>query len=51
MKKMIYSAPRVEIHTVELENMIALSIISGGAADPDGEVLVNEQKDWDIWGK
>lgn len=51
MKKMIYSAPRVEIHAVELENMIALSLIGGGVADKDGEVLVDEQKDWNIWGE
>lgn len=51
MKKMIYIAPNAEVHKVELENMIALSIIGGGQADPNGEVLVNEQKDWDIWGK
>ncbi len=49
MKK-IYATPEVEIHTVELENMIALSIM-GGTADPNGDVLVNEQKDWDIWGE
>lgn len=52
MKKMkSYIAPRVEIHRVEVESMMALSLIGGTDADKDGEVLVDEQKDWHIWSE
>lgn len=52
MKMKKYSKPLIEIHRIEVENMMALSMIDpdNGTANPDGEVLVNEKKDWDnIW--
>lgn len=50
MKKNKYMAPEVEIHNVELENMIALSMVNGDASQ-DGEVLNIEDNSWDIWNK
>jgi len=49
MKKM-YITPEVEINETQVEQMMALSIIDGGA---DGsEVLVEEENDvWNIWGE
>ncbi|MCM1107519.1 MAG: hypothetical protein NC388_00525 [Clostridium sp.] len=50
MKKMEYMAPLTEVHNVELENMIALSMIGGADASQDGEVLgVDEDHAWNIW--
>lgn len=50
-KKKFYMAPAAEIHRVEVENMIALSLVGGTEADKDGEVLVNENQDWNIWSE
>ncbi len=43
-----YIAPAVEIHDVELENMIALSMIGGSDASQEGEVLSTDGDDWNI---
>lgn len=50
MKKNQYIAPSVEIHTLEAENMMALSA-SRNPADKDYEVLTNGRDDEysDIW--
>lgn len=51
MKKNVYIAPAVETHRVELEAMIALSLIGGGGeAEKDGTVLVKDDNSWNIWG-
>lgn len=46
MKK--YIKPEAEVLEVALEGMVALSVQSG-QADPGSDVLVKEDKDWDIW--
>lgn len=46
MKK--YIEPQVEIISIELERLVALSIQTG-PADPNGDILVKEKEDWNIW--
>lgn len=48
MKK--YITPVVEICETQVEQMMALSIVDGGA-DKDKPVLVEEDNDWNIWGE
>ncbi len=48
MKK--YITPEVEINETQVEQMMALSIVEGGA-DKDKPVLVGEDNDWNIWGE
>lgn len=49
--KKIYIAPSIELHRVEMETMLALSMIGGGEADQDGEVLGSGDQEWNIWDK
>lgn len=50
-QKRKYTAPVTERHDVEVETMLALSIIGGIDAGQDGEVLGTDEKDWDIWAE
>ena len=47
MKK--YNCPSARAIEVNGREMLALSIVAGGSADPDSEVLSN-QKGWDAEG-
>ena len=49
MNKKTYIRPVAEIHRVEVEAMLALSIIGGTDADKEGEVLSSEERNWNIW--
>lgn len=51
MNKKIYISPMVEIYLVEVEFMLALSMIGGTDADKEGEVLSTETGKWNIWAK
>ena len=44
-----YMSPAAELHRIEAEGMMALSIVQGSTADPEGEVLVKGEGDWNIW--
>lgn len=46
MKK--YMMPAMQVNEAEVQNMMAVSL-QGGSADPNGEVLSKEDKDWDLW--
>ncbi|MBO5180796.1 MAG: hypothetical protein J6B92_02770 [Paraprevotella sp.] len=46
-----YIAPSTELHRVEVETMLALSVIGGGEADQGGEVLGSDGKEWNIWAE
>ena len=41
--------PALQVNEAEVQNMMAVSILDGNA-DPNGEVLTKEDKDWDFWG-
>ena len=43
-----YITPEAEQLQTEVQSMLALSLVSG-TADPDNEVLVKDNEDWDIW--
>lgn len=47
--KEIYIAPSIELHRVEVETMLALSMIGGEEADQGGEVLGSGDLEWNIW--
>lgn len=49
MKK-TYTTPTLEIEQTELSQMMALSIIEGGSAQP-GDGMSHEDKDWNIWNE
>lgn len=52
-----YLAPAMEIEQTEIAQMISLSIVEGGSAQPtpgsgeNGDGLVHEDKDWNIWNE
>ncbi len=48
MNKKVYMKPELTLHRIQLENMLALSIVEGNATTND--VLTKESNDWDIWG-
>jgi hypothetical protein len=48
MKK-TYIAPELDVQLIQLESLVALSF-KDGEADPDGEVLIKEDRGEDIWG-
>ena len=53
MKK-TYIKPELDVQTIHLTNMLALSMYEDKYADSETEVLVREQQDkqreeWDIW--
>lgn len=53
MKK-TYMTPAMEIEQTEVSQMMALSIIDGsaqGTGSEDGDGLVHEDKDWNIWNE
>ncbi|MCM1107571.1 MAG: hypothetical protein NC388_00800 [Clostridium sp.] len=50
-QKRKYTAPVIERHNVEVETMLALSIIGGTDAGQNGEVLGSDEKNWDIWAE
>ena len=47
MKK-TYMMPALQVSEAEAENMLAVSMINSNA-DPNGEVLTNEDKSWSVW--
>ena len=47
MKK-TYMMPAVQGSEAEAENMMAVSLLNDNA-DPNGEVLTNEDKSWSVW--
>ncbi|MBO5181524.1 MAG: hypothetical protein J6B92_06520 [Paraprevotella sp.] len=47
--KKAYIAPSTELHRVEVETMLALSVIGGEEADQGGEVLGSDGQEWNIW--
>lgn len=49
MNKKTYIRPVAETHRVEVESMLALSMIEGTDADKEGEALSSEERGWDIW--
>jgi len=40
----------MQVNEAEVQNIIALSLLSGNA-DPNAEVLTKEDNSWDIWGE
>lgn len=52
-----YLAPAMEIEQTEIAQMISLSIVEGGSAQPtpdsgeNGDGLAHEEKDWNIWNE
>lgn len=45
-----YIMPAIQVNEAEVQNTIALSLLSGNA-DPNAEVLTKEDNSWDIWGE
>ena len=48
MKK-TYVMPALQVNEAEVQNMMAVSLMSG-SADANGEVLTKEDESWDFWG-
>ena len=48
MKK-TYMMPALQVNEAEVQNMMAVSLMSG-SADANGEVLTKEDESWDFWG-
>lgn len=40
-----------ELHHVEVETMLAFSVIGGEEADQGGEVLDSDGQEWNIWAE
>lgn len=49
MKK-TYIKAAMQVCEVQANSMMAVSLIGGGNADPDEDVLSKEDSGWDIWG-
>ncbi len=49
MKKTYIKAAML-VSEVQTNSLMAVSLIGGGSADADAEVLSKEDSGWDIWG-
>ncbi len=50
MEKKSYIKPELNLHVIQLTEMLALSM-DERAADKDFDVLVRQNQDWDVWGE
>ena len=44
-----YIVPSLQVNIAQVANMVAVSLIDNGKADPNAEVLVKSDDSWNIW--